>query len=186
MDFDTVRRAGGIIDEATRKAARYILALRQSLDDQHAEFTKTPVDVGASLESVLILLGSRLGPVTLDQRLAPDLVALAHPGRLMQVWNRLLTNALDAMPDGGILTLVARRAGTEVVVEVGDTGARRPESWGDPGGPSLLETTPFGPGLGLAVAKAITEDYGGTLTFASEGERNQVTVRLPQASNKES
>jgi CheY-like chemotaxis protein len=85
------------------------------------------------LQGVLSLLQSRLvGRIKLDAQLnaAHDRV-LAPPGVFHQILFNLLTNALDGMPAGGVLTVGTRNARSasgpeEVVLEISDTGGQGP------------------------------------------------------------
>jgi len=109
---------------------------------------------------------------------------LADSGQLKQVFMNLLTNALDAMPQGGTLT-VAVTAGQDGWVEatVSDTGAGIAAQHM----PRIFE--PFfttkaevkGTGLGLSVSLGIVQGHGGHLTVESDPGRGATfTVRLPR------
>jgi signal transduction histidine kinase len=111
---------------------------------------------------------------------------VADPLRLKQILLNLLSNAIKFTPRGGSVRLSVSRAGGELVLTVVDTGiGMRPENI-----PIALE--PFrqidgslsrqhqGTGLGLPLAKRLTELHGGTLEITSEpGEGTCVAVRLP-------
>jgi signal transduction histidine kinase len=104
----------------------------------------------------------------------------ADPNQLQQLFLNLVLNALDAMPQGGTLTLQGHIESGRVVVEVRDTGAGvSPELI-----PRLFE--PFvsnketGLGLGLAISRRIAEDHGGTIQWVSSGGRGACfRVTLP-------
>jgi len=112
------------------------------------------------------------------------------PMRLEQALTELVSNALDAMPDGGRLDVATRtEPGASgvggVVVEVTDTGRGiAPEIL-----PNLCEpfftTRPEGTGLGLAIAKRYVEEAGGRLDIASTvGRGTTVRIWLPIASGE--
>jgi PAS domain S-box-containing protein len=111
--------------------------------------------------------------------------ALVYVARneLEQVFFNLCSNALDAMPQGGTLTLATRRRGERwVEVRVADTGIGIPPARL----PRIFE--PFyttkepgkGTGLGLAICRRIVEEAGGSIEVASTpGWGTTFTVRLP-------
>jgi len=100
--------------------------------------------------------------------------------QLEQVFVNLLTNALQAMPQGGTLTLRSYREDDSVTVEVSDTGIGiKPEHL-----PRLFEplftTKARGIGLGLAVSKTLVENHGGTIRVqSSTGQGTTFAVTLP-------
>jgi PAS domain S-box-containing protein len=101
--------------------------------------------------------------------------------QLRQVWLNLVNNALDAMPDGGTLTVRWRPAGTgRAVVEFEDQGAGiAPEVLPRVGEP-FFTTKQEGTGLGVAMAQRILERHGGTLVFESApGHGTIARVSLP-------
>jgi len=109
--------------------------------------------------------------------------------RLAQVIANLLTNAARYTDEGGLIRLVARSSKDEVVVVVSDNGCGI--------SPELLprvfsmfvqaaqarEDSRSGLGLGLAIAKSITEMHGGSVSVTSDGpgRGSTFTVRLPLA-----
>jgi signal transduction histidine kinase/CheY-like chemotaxis protein len=119
---------------------------------------------------------------------ASGLLVDADEDRILQVLVNLLTNAAKYTPEGGHILIVAHEDGPSVALTCQDNG---------PGiSPDLLPTIfePFaqgpraidrqqgGLGLGLALARSLTELHGGTLTFepvTPSGSR--FTIRLPKA-----
>lgn len=110
----------------------------------------------------------------------PGLQTLADPPRLKQVLLNLCRNAVEAMPEGGILRLRALREGREVVLEVSDTGVGVPSSEKGRIFEPFYTTKETGTGLGLSVCRRIVEAHGGRLTLHSQpGHGTSFRVHLP-------
>jgi signal transduction histidine kinase len=132
--------------------------------------------------------------VSLELELAPGLPDVrVDPMQLEQALVEVISNAVDAMPDGGRLRIAARaddapggrgrgaRASAGVTIEVVDTGAGIPEH----ALPSVCEpfftTRPEGTGLGLAIAKRYVEQNHGRIEIVSRLGETVVRVLLPAA-----
>src|SRR5213082_528085 len=109
------------------------------------------------------------------------------PMRLEQALTELVSNALDAMPEGGRLDVATRAepgpgGAGGVVVEVTDSGPGiAPEILPNLGEP-FFTTRPEGTGLGLAIAKRYVEEAGGRLDITSTpGRGTTVRIWLPSA-----
>jgi signal transduction histidine kinase len=110
------------------------------------------------------------------------------PIQLEQALVEIVSNALDAMPEGGRLRIGASLNGngtspSEVSIEIADTGPGIP----DQVLPSVCEpfftTRQEGTGLGLAIAKRYVEQNGGRLEIVSRPGGTTVRVRLPAAAS---
>jgi signal transduction histidine kinase len=146
---------------------------------------REPTDLGALVGDVAdahrrpaddagVVIVTRLDPTIGDMDV--------DPVRIREVVSNLVVNALDAMPDGGALTLRTRAAGDEVVIEVEDTGAgiRRED----------LDTVfdrfhkgeaSSGTGLGLTISRDLVEAHGGTISVESQpGSGTTVRIELPR------
>lgn len=130
--------------------------------------------------------------VALDLDLAPALPAVrVDPMQLEQALIEVVSNALDAMPDGGRLRIAARsehlaEAPAGVVIEIADTGAGIAEEVLSSVCEPFFTTRPGGTGLGLAIAKRYVEQNGGHLEIVStRGSGTAVRVRLPAATSDE-
>jgi PAS domain S-box-containing protein len=101
---------------------------------------------------------------------------------LKRVLINLITNAIQAMPNGGKLTLTADFNQTNAILKVQDTGQGiGPEAKAKIFKP-LFTTKAKGQGLGLAVVKKLTETLGGSIRFESEvGQGTSFIVELPLA-----
>src|SRR5229473_3465509 len=110
-----------------------------------------------------------------------------HPMRLEQTLTEIVSNALDAMPDGGALTIAARleRGDTGrdgVTLEVTDSGRGIPAEVLPKVCEPFFTTRPEGTGLGLAIARRYVEETGGRLAIASVlGRGTTVRIWLPVA-----
>ncbi|RMG43156.1 MAG: PAS domain-containing protein [Acidobacteria bacterium] len=117
--------------------------------------------------------------LVVEQEGQPGEVAVST-ARLRQVLLNLALNALQAMPDGGRLTLGARPDGDAVVLTVADTGAGIPEEHRDRIFELHFTTREGGSGLGLPICQRVVEAAGGTIAFDSRpGEGTVFTIRLP-------
>ncbi len=117
-----------------------------------------------------------------EQEGEPASAALAAP-RLRQVLLNLCLNALQAMPDGGRLTIRAMQRGERVLLEVEDSGSGIPDAVRDRIFDVHFTTRPGGSGLGLAICKRIVEEANGTIEFESvAGQGTTFRLALPIAS----
>jgi signal transduction histidine kinase len=112
--------------------------------------------------------GADLPPIPLDRR------------KVTQVLLNLLRNAVDAMPQGGVLTVAVRPEEDGAAIEVRDTGA------GIAPGLDVFSfftsTKRGGTGLGLPISRGIVEAHGGRLSYVSEpGRGTTFRVFLPVA-----
>lgn len=113
----------------------------------------------------------------------PEVDVRLDPPRLSRVFYNLLNNAVEAMPDGGTISLRFAVENDEVRVEVQDTGPGIPPAIA----PLLFE--PFtthgkahGTGLGLTICKKIIVDHGGRIAVKSErGQGATFSFTLPLA-----
>ncbi len=108
-----------------------------------------------------------------------DGVAFFDEHKLMRVFHNLTSNALEAMPDGGHLTVRIDHDPEAIIFAVTDTG---------PGIPPAMQNRLFelfatgrkgGTGLGLAIVKKVVDDHHGTIACDTGPGGTTFTVRLP-------
>lgn len=110
----------------------------------------------------------------------PPLSVRLDRDRMTQVLLNLFLNAVQAMPDGGKLTVRGRMEGSELALEVSDTGCGiAPERLADIFSP-YFTTKASGTGLGLSIVHKIVEAHDGTIEVASTpGEGTVFKLRFP-------
>ena len=82
-----------------------------------------------------------------------------------RIMYNLVTNAVQAMPKGGKLTIHAYKEAKDVLITVKDTGVGIPENVKGKLFTPMFTTKSKGQGFGLAVIKRMTESLGGTVIF---------------------
>jgi PAS domain S-box-containing protein len=187
-ESDPRHRALQVIEQEVERMGNLVANLLQfSRRGQHQVST---LDVRDELDRTLELVHYHLRHHRVDvERETAANLPMIHADRqqLRQVFLNLLTNASDAMPKGGKLTIRLQPGGLEggrpaVVIEFADTGVGIPEN--------LMPrvTEPFfttkeegkGTGLGLAICRRIMQEHHGSMYIASEvGKGTVVRLALP-------
>jgi Na+/proline symporter/signal transduction histidine kinase len=106
-----------------------------------------------------------------------------NPDQIQQVFLNLTLNALDAMPDGGRLTIKVKDAGTDVIIIFSDTGTGMDKKVVDRiFDPFYTTKSPGkGTGLGMSICWGIINEHGGTISVESKkGLGSTFTIRLPK------
>ncbi len=143
-----------------------------------------PVDVGKGLTDTLSVLAAkaREKAATLQVDVATDLPRVnAVGGELNQVWANLVDNALDAVGEGGRVTVTAEHDGEAVVVRVVDDGPGIPPEVKGRIFDAFFTTKPVGAGtgLGLDIAQRLVDRHEGSIDVTSEPGKTEVRVTLP-------
>jgi len=150
-----------------------------------------PVTVGRAIDKAMSLVGhqAKMKTIEIIREEAPSLsLVVADFNQLVQVFINLVLNAIQAMNEGGKLTISASQDSDWVRVSVRDTGSGIP--------PENMDKlfTPFfttkdevkGVGLGLAVSYGIIERHGGRIEVQSEVNKGSTfTVVLPAYKGEE-
>ncbi|MEZ4437848.1 MAG: HAMP domain-containing sensor histidine kinase [Polyangiaceae bacterium] len=153
----------GIIEEEATRLGRIVddllLFTRPSL------LAEDVVDVGDLARGAVraaIEVGPEVAP-RVDVAVAPGLTMQGDERMLRQALINLVTNALQAAPEGSVV-IRARRAGGEVVLEVCDDGPGVPEEDRERIFAPFFTTRATGTGLGLAIVRRIAEEHRGRIT----------------------
>ncbi len=142
-----------------------------------------PADMNEAIESVLTLTTqeARKAGVKVEKRLDPAIGRRSlDAGLLKQAFLNLVLNAIQAMPDGGVLTVESGIKGGTIEVMISDTGIGIPEENRKKLFSPFFTTKKNGTGLGLAITYRIIENHRGSIDVVSgPGKGTRFTVRIP-------
>ena len=165
-----VKGAAKSIHDSVKKGVDLVNSLLY-FSRKGGEFVLADTDLSDIIMQVYEIV-SRVFEKNIDIRLdlQRDLVVKGNPSLLSQVFMNLFTNARDAMPNGGKLSVEAKRAGRRVLVSVSDTGhGMDKETLGKIFDPFFtLKDVGKGTGLGLSTTHGIVEQHRGSISASSE------------------
>jgi two-component system, NtrC family, sensor kinase len=173
-----------------REMHSQVLRIRQVLQE-YLRFARMPkseraaVSLRAFLEEKLNFVQPLLDQkqVDLSRRLDPNLPPVQVDAE--QLWEailNLISNALDAMPDGGNLTVSAQRHGAEALVSISDDGRGMTEEEARHLFVPFFTTKSEGTGLGLAYTQRVVNEHGGKINCATtRGKGSTFSIQLPLA-----
>ena len=121
------------------------------------------------------------GNVTVKCSICEDFPKLkTDESYLQRIMTNLVNNGIQAMPNGGNLTITASTKNGRSIIRVEDTGEGIPENVRNKLFTPLVTTKSKGQGFGLSVVKRFTEALGGVVRFESEnGKGTKFIIELP-------
>ena len=121
-------------------------------------------------------------PIEIDLALSPLPRVMVNPSDIREVLVNLIFNAVEAMPQGGKITISSAKEADRVIVQVQDTGIGMDEETKGRIFDPFFTTKGHGSGLGLSLSYTICQSHGGTLEVESEpGKGSTFTLSLPVA-----
>ena len=141
-----------------------------------------PLNINKVIDETLTLLEYRLNNVTMHKRLSEVPAVTGDASRLRQVLINIISNAVEAMPDGGDIFVSSSHDDSHVKVEVTDTGIGISEGHISKVFDPFFTTKDVGSGtgLGLSICYGIINQHNGTVEISSdEGKGTKVTIKLP-------
>ena len=182
----TVRGLVRDIERAASRVHTLVSAVKGFTYMDHAAATPEPVDVRKGLTDTLAVMGAKARgkSVSMTVDVAENLPRVRGlGGELNQVWGNLVDNALDAVADGGRVTVTGRVENGKVVVRVTDNGSGIPAEVKSMIFDPFFTTKPVGKGtgLGLDIVRRLVDRNNGLIEVESEPGRTQFRVTLPVA-----
>lgn len=182
-DREMIERYLKLIHDGLQRIEHTVVNLLDFSRERKMELA--PTSINHCLKHVVELAKYQLreGRVEVEYRLDPtEPFVMADPFQLDQLFLNLMLNARQAMPEGGRLTLRTLRTGSQILVEVRDTGVGIPVEMRERIFNPFVTTRRVGEGtgLGLTVSDSIVASHGGTLDVESTvGQGSVFRVSFP-------
>jgi two-component system NtrC family sensor kinase len=175
-----------ILEMALSETERLTELLRKMLSfSKPDEEERQPTDINTILDEILLLVGKQLqeNSIRISSQLADNLGKVhASRNQLRQVFLNMISNARDAMPEGGTLTVKTTGKGDNIYIDMIDTGIGISEE----DIPKVFDTffttkeSVRDVGLGLSVCYGFIKEHGGDIRVASKkGSGTTFTISLP-------
>lgn len=166
------------IDRINELVSEFLLLSKPKNSKYH------PIDVSAVIRDILPIINNEaiLHDVTVHYEAALNLPPVLGDRELLkQVYINICKNGIEAMADGGILTITERLDEEEelIQIDIHDTGPGIPGFLIDKIFDPFFTTKEDGTGLGLSVCQRIIHDLNGSLRVSSKGYGTTFTISLP-------
>jgi hypothetical protein len=153
---------------------------RRTEKERSAESISSLIEDGVEMITPFL----RRHSIKLESYIKEDVKICADVNLLQLVFSDIMMNAVDAMPEGGRLSIIVSKRNLEgqVQIKISDTGIGIPREILPLVFEPFFTTKPAGKGtgLGLSVAKRIIQDHGGEISIESrEGEGTSILISLP-------
>ncbi|MCU1322787.1 MAG: histidine kinase [Acidobacteriaceae bacterium] len=184
----------GTIEESIGRVSSLVKAVKAYAYEGKSQ--KQELDVNSSIHATMVMLGHKLREkeIVLKKELSTDLPMLkTECSGLNQIWTNLLDNAIDAVPQQGLIkvktwaemqTLGEGVFRKELCISIQDNGSGIPPEIQQHIFDPFYTTKPVGvgTGLGLGIVHRIVEQFGGTILFTSDEHGTEFVVKLPAES----
>jgi two-component system sensor histidine kinase HydH len=183
--FEPGTSEGNALDVIVKEVDRLNRVITDLLDfSRPREPALKAMDLNDVVRSVLDLVGREAANqgVTVVRELKDDGAGIMGDlDGLKQLFLNLFLNALQAMPDGGVLTIRTARVGGRGILSLSDTGPGIPEEDQERIFEPFFTTRDTGTGLGLSIVHRIVLDHGAEIRVESKpGSGTSFVVRFPE------
>ncbi len=180
-DKEMIRNSLDIIEKEALRAREIVRQLLGFARKKPLQLTE--VKVNGVIRDVVVLSSAqaRMSKVKIVEEYEQVPAMVGDIDQLKQVFLNIITNAVHAMPTGGLLTIRTSIVGDYIIVTITDTGQGIPqEHLQRIFEPFFSTKKERGTGLGLSISYRIIQDHGGRIDVESEeGKGTTFTVRLP-------
>jgi signal transduction histidine kinase len=146
----------------------------RSINPEYSNFNLKEL-VETTLQSV-----SRQNNLNVSVKIDPLFTVTSDRSLIRRVLTNLIVNAIQAMPNGGRLSISGLKENEDTQIIVEDNGVGIPEDIKPKLFSPMVTTKAKGQGLGLAVVKRLVEAMNGTISFESqEGKGTKFVIKLP-------
>lgn len=193
---EEVRRRLENIEKAVHDGSHTVRRLQKFTERERETQAAVVVDVCEAIRDVVEWTRPRWKDgmekaghiIRFELDLAPECSASIHASDLREVLTNLIFNAVEAMPEGGGISIRSRVGGESVVVEVSDTGIGMSREVAAKIFDPFYSTKGVGnSGLGLSVSWSLVARNGGELLVRSKpGKGSTFIIRLPRAATNKS
>ncbi len=171
------------LDAAEKNINRASIIARELLQFSRQQAAQAvPFNVNDVVRGALTLMKFKLRETIIHHDLGPVRDVTGDLGKMEQVIINILSNAKDAMPEGGNISITTEQRGDDVQMRISDTGVGiPPENLSRVFDPFFTtKETGTGTGLGLSICYGIVKQHRGTIEINSMVEKGTtVTIHLP-------
>ncbi|MCL5063082.1 MAG: ATP-binding protein [Nitrospirae bacterium] len=174
----------------TKEDMKVVLSATEQMDDlltrflrfaRSDEFNVSDVYINSLIKQVINLAQFQIKNQSINVVLNLSKLPPIKADRAMiqQALLNLVLNAIEAMPEGGTLTISSKIENGSAVVSIGDTGSGISEEIKDKIFDPFFTTKGDGTGLGLSIVYNIVSIHNGEISFETDGEGTTFTLRIP-------
>lgn len=179
----------GCLDKISQSVQRGSALTHQLLSfGRHRGSICAPTDLGTMIRDHQPLLAALLdASVQLNLDVEEGIYVDVVPDYISQILFNLCTNARDAMPDGGVLSITMKKEGDDIYLRIADTGCGMDERVRRKLFQPFFTTKPSGKGtgLGLSIVYNFVREMNGEISVESDvGKGTAFTIRLVKSKNE--